>query len=92
MDYTSNVFSLSLPAGETSVCFVGMLIEDDDFEGTESFYLVLGNSDPSIIFNANSDNDSTSEIRTQIYILDNSGMFPLPGCLCVPTESAIKLN
>ena len=72
VDYTSTTFAVSLLSGETSVCTDGTLIEDDEFEGTESFYLIFINSNPSVVFNSDSGGDG-SRIQTQIFIVDNSG-------------------
>ena len=51
------------------------MFNDTEFEGTESFYLLFTSSDPTIVFNTDSvSDDSASSIRTQVFILDNSGM------------------
>lgn len=75
VDYTSSIFDVTLLSGETRVCTTGILLDDTEFEGTESFYLLFTSDDSTIVFNTNFvSSDSASSIRTQVFILDNSGM------------------
>ena len=88
-DYNSTIFFVELISGETSVCTQGTIIEDDVFEGTESFYLVFTSSDYSTVLNADIA-ISQNEIQTQIYISDNSGTTTL---ICISTYCQIcKIN